>query len=82
MKRTIYIFTSGNLKREGNTLVLVTEAGKKAIPVETIEDIFRSGLAGKDRDFGGTSRAAERGENAGGADGYRRAGKGDLLQRL
>lgn len=40
MKRTVYVFTSGKLKREGNTLVLITEDDKKVIPVETIEDVF------------------------------------------
>lgn len=40
MKRTVYIFTSGNLKREGNTIVLVSEEDKKVIPIETIEELF------------------------------------------
>ncbi|RLI51779.1 MAG: subtype I-B CRISPR-associated endonuclease Cas1 [Candidatus Thorarchaeota archaeon] len=40
MKRTVYVFTSGKLKREGNTLVLVAEDDKKVIPIETVEDIF------------------------------------------
>lgn len=39
MKRTIYIFTNGELKKEGNTLVLLTEKEKKVIPVEVIDTI-------------------------------------------
>jgi len=39
MKRTIYVFTSGQLKREGNTLVLLTKEDRKVIPVEVVEEI-------------------------------------------
>ncbi|WP_022854083.1 type I-B CRISPR-associated endonuclease Cas1b [Thermodesulfatator atlanticus] len=41
MKRAIYISTPGQLKREGNTLVFISqEAGKKVIPVETVDSIY------------------------------------------
>ncbi|WP_208595693.1 CRISPR-associated endonuclease Cas1, partial [Thermosulfurimonas dismutans] len=40
MKRPIYIFSNGQLKREGNTLLLITEEEKKVIPVETVEEIL------------------------------------------
>jgi len=38
-KRSIYIFSSGELKRQENTLWLVGEDGKKAMPVETVDDL-------------------------------------------
>ncbi|RKY97249.1 MAG: subtype I-B CRISPR-associated endonuclease Cas1 [Candidatus Hydrothermota bacterium] len=41
MKKSIYIFTDGTLKRESNTLVLIPlEGEKRSIPVETIEEIM------------------------------------------
>jgi CRISPR-associated protein Cas1 len=40
MKRTIYIFSDGELKRKENTLYFETEEGKKYIPVENTSDIF------------------------------------------
>jgi len=40
MRRTFYIFTSGEIKREGNTIVLLADEGKKVIPVETVDDLF------------------------------------------
>ncbi len=40
MKRNIYIFTSGELKRETNTLVLIGDEAKKVIPVETVDSIY------------------------------------------
>lgn len=39
MKKSIYIFKNGQLKREANTLCLVTEEGKRFIPVEDISEI-------------------------------------------
>lgn len=39
MKKSIYIFKDGQLKREANTLCLVTEEGKRFIPVEDISEI-------------------------------------------
>jgi len=40
MKRTIYIFSDGELKRKENTIYFETEEGKKYIPVENISEIF------------------------------------------
>jgi len=40
MKRTVYIFSDGELKRKDNTLYLNTEKGKKYIPVENVTEIF------------------------------------------
>ncbi len=40
MKETVYIFNSGTLKREDNSLVFEFESGKKPIPVENIKEIF------------------------------------------
>jgi len=39
MKRTLYIFSDGELKREGNTLILSTSEGKRVMPVETLESL-------------------------------------------
>ena len=38
-KRSIYIFSSGELKRQENTLWLIGEEEKKAIPVEAVDDL-------------------------------------------
>jgi CRISPR-associated protein Cas1 len=40
MKRTIYIFSDGELKRKENTLYFETEQGKKYIPVENTSEIM------------------------------------------
>ncbi|WP_066632513.1 type I-B CRISPR-associated endonuclease Cas1b [Desulfolucanica intricata] len=40
MKKTIYIFSSGELKRKGNTLYFETEENKKYIPVEDVGEIM------------------------------------------
>lgn len=40
MKRTIYIFSSGEIRRKDNTLLFETEEGKKYIPVENIQEVF------------------------------------------
>lgn len=40
MKKTIYIFSDGELKRKENTLYFETEEGKKFIPVENTSEIF------------------------------------------
>jgi CRISPR-associated protein Cas1 len=40
MKRTIYIFSDGEIKRKKNTLYFETEEGKKYIPVENTSEIF------------------------------------------
>ncbi|MCD6462681.1 MAG: type I-B CRISPR-associated endonuclease Cas1 [Thermotogae bacterium] len=36
---SVYIFSSGHLKRKGNTLVFETEEGKKHLPVENVSEI-------------------------------------------
>lgn len=43
MKKSLYIFTDGELKRKDNTLVYETEAGKKYLPVEDIKEIMAFG---------------------------------------
>lgn len=40
MKKTLYIFTSGELKRKDNSLYFESEAGRKYIPVEDTNDIY------------------------------------------
>ncbi|MBO8152303.1 MAG: type I-B CRISPR-associated endonuclease Cas1 [Candidatus Marinimicrobia bacterium] len=40
MKRTIYIFSDGEIKRKGNTLYFENESGKKYIPVENCNEIL------------------------------------------
>ena len=40
MKKVLYIFNDGEIKRKDNTLLLETEDGKKYIPIEDINDIF------------------------------------------
>ncbi len=44
MKETTYIFSSGTLKREDNTLLFITETGeKKFLPAEQIKEIYAFG---------------------------------------
>ncbi|MEM2910804.1 MAG: type I-B CRISPR-associated endonuclease Cas1b [Nitrososphaerota archaeon] len=40
MKKPLYIFSSGELCREGNTLVLVKPDDKKFIPVTAVSDVY------------------------------------------
>ncbi len=40
MKKPIYIFSSGELHREGNTLTLHSEGGKKFVPVTAVSEIY------------------------------------------
>lgn len=40
MKKTIYIFKDGRLRRKGNTLFFETEEAQKYIPVEDVSDIM------------------------------------------
>ena len=40
MKKPIYIFNSGDLRRKGNTLYFETEEGKKYIPIENTREIM------------------------------------------
>lgn len=43
MKKTLYIFQSGELKRKDNSLYFETEEKKKYLPVEDINDIYLFG---------------------------------------
>ncbi len=43
MKETVYIFSSGTLKRKDNTLFFENEEEKKFIPVENVREIFAFG---------------------------------------
>lgn len=45
MKKSLYIFTEGELKRKDNTLYYETEVGKKYLPVEDIKEILVFGEA-------------------------------------
>ena len=40
MGRTYYIFSSGDLRRRENTIVFENEKGRKAVPIEGVEDIY------------------------------------------
>ena len=43
MKRTLYIFQNGELKRKDNSLFFETEHGKRFLPIENINDIYLFG---------------------------------------
>lgn len=43
MKKTIYIFSDGELQRKDNTICFVTQEGKKYLPVEDINELFLFG---------------------------------------
>jgi len=43
LKERIYVFTSGELKREGNTLCFVSEKGKKFLPIAETGEIYAFG---------------------------------------
>jgi len=43
LKKTIYIFSDGELRRKDNTLYYETETGKKYLPVEDINEILAFG---------------------------------------
>lgn len=40
MKKSVYVFSSGEIKRSGNTLCFESETGKQYIPVEATGEIF------------------------------------------
>lgn len=40
MKKNIYLFSDGEIKRKDNTFYFDTEVGKKYLPIEDINDIF------------------------------------------
>lgn len=43
MKKSLYIFTEGELKRKDNSLVFETEAGVRHLPVEDVKEIMAFG---------------------------------------
>ncbi|MGI5838570.1 MAG: type I-B CRISPR-associated endonuclease Cas1b [bacterium] len=43
MKKSLYLFTEGELKRKDNSLVFETEAGARHLPVEDIKEIMAFG---------------------------------------
>lgn len=51
MKRDIYIFSSGELKRKDNTLFFESEEGKKYIPVEETNNIWVFGEVSLNKHF-------------------------------
>lgn len=51
MKKTIYIFNDGQLKRKDNTLYFETEAGKKYLPVEDVSEIMVFGEISLNKKF-------------------------------
>ncbi len=51
MKRTIYIFSDGELKRKENTLYFETDEGKKYIPVENTSEIHVFGEVSLNKRF-------------------------------
>jgi CRISPR-associated protein Cas1 len=40
MKKTIYLFSDGELKRKDNTIFFESEKGRKYIPVENTDEIY------------------------------------------
>ena len=40
MRRPVYIFSSGELHREGNTLVLIKEGSKRFVPITAVSEIY------------------------------------------
>ena len=51
MKKSIYILNDGELKREGNTLCLITEKGKKFIPIEDVSELHVFGETSLNKRF-------------------------------
>jgi len=51
MKKSIYVFTSGELKREGNTLCLISEEKKRFIPITNVGEIHIFGEATLNKRF-------------------------------
>ena len=49
--KSIYIFSSGELKRKGNTLYFETEQGKKYVPVENTREILVFGEVSLNKKF-------------------------------
>lgn len=51
MKKTIYIFSDGDLQRKDNTICFSTENGKKYLPVEDINELFLFGEVNLNKRF-------------------------------
>ncbi|NLM43429.1 MAG: type I-B CRISPR-associated endonuclease Cas1 [Clostridiales bacterium] len=51
MKREIYVFNNGEIKRKDNTILFETETGKKYIPVEEINNIWFFGEVTLNKSF-------------------------------
>lgn len=51
MKKTIYIFSEGELRRKDNTLYYESEMGKKYLPVEDINEILAFGEVAFNKSF-------------------------------
>ncbi len=49
--KSIYIFSSGELKRKGNTLYFETEESKKYIPIENTREILVFGEVSLNKRF-------------------------------
>lgn len=51
LKKTIYIFNDGELKRKDNTLYFETEQGRKFIPIEDVSDFYIFGEVALNKRF-------------------------------
>lgn len=51
MKKNIYIFTDGTLKRKDNTVAFESELGRKILPIEDISEIFIFGQVDLNKAF-------------------------------
>ena len=51
MKKTIYIFSDGELQRKDNTIYFSTTEGKKYLPVEDINELFVFGEVSLNKRF-------------------------------
>lgn len=43
MRKNVYIFSEGELKRKDNTIYFETESGRKFLPIEDVQDIYAFG---------------------------------------
>lgn len=51
MKKTLYVFNDGEIKRKDNTIYFETSKGKKYLPIEDISDIFVFGEVSVSKKF-------------------------------
>jgi len=51
MKKIIYIFKDGQLRRKGNTIYFEAEEGQRYIPVEDVSDIMLYGEVDLNKKF-------------------------------